>query len=314
MPHNGLNGKPEVNGTIDISRVRATGSASDMMVFDVLNVKEMDILTLFRVISEKSDLNIIVSPNVAGKVTVYLKNVEIFEALKGIIDSYNLAFLRTGNIINIMTAEEYKTKYRSTFGQEFETRILRLEDAKITDVVELLNQIKSSGGKVVADEKTSTLILTDDPAVLDEMEHIVNWVDGMVVTEIFELVYADAEDMATKITEELTPDIGSIRTDKRSNKIIISDTAEKLTEIRRIIRAFDYLDEEVLIEAKIVQVTLSDDYKLGVDWEKLMVDKHNFDLISNFDVLQTTDKRGQLSIGTLEQDDYQFLVQALESI
>ena len=310
------NGKAEVNGTIDISRVKANyGNKEDeMMIFDVLNVKEMDILDLIKIISQKSDLNIIVSPNVSGKVTVYLKNVEVFEALKSIIESYNLAFLRTGNIINIMTAEEYLAKYRSTFGQDFETRILRLEDAKISDVVELLTQVKSQGGKVVADEKTSTLILTDEPHVLDEMEHIVNWVDGMVVTEIFELVYAEAEDISAKVTEELTPEIGSIRTDKRSNKVIVSDTAEKLNEIRRMIKAFDNKDQEVLIEAKIVQVTLSDDYKLGVDWEKLMVDDNNFNIISDFDVLQSTDKRGQLSIGTVEQDDYAFLVQALESI
>ena len=313
---NGQNGKTEISGTIDISRVKANyGDAeSEMMVFDVLNVKEMDILDLIKIISQKSDLNIIVSPNVSGKVTVYLKNVEVFEALKSIIESYNLAFLRTGNIINIMTAEEYLAKYRSAFGQEFETRILRLEDAKIGDVVALLNQVKSTGGKVVADDKTSTLILTDEPHVLDEMENIVNWVDGMVVTEIFDLVYAEAEDIAAKITEELTPDIGSVRTDKRSNKVIVSDTADKLNEIRQMVRAFDNKDLEVLIEAKIVQVTLSDEFKLGVDWEKLMVEHHNFNLLSNFDVLQSTDKRGQLSIGTLEKDDYAVMVQALETI
>ncbi|MCA9402165.1 MAG: type II secretion system protein GspD [Candidatus Omnitrophica bacterium] len=313
---NGQNGKAEINGTIDISKVKASygDSESEMMVFDVLNVKEMDILDLIKIISQKSDLNIIVSPNVSGKVTVYLKNVEVFEALKSIIESYNLAFLRTGNIINIMTAEEYLAKYRSAFGQEFETRILRLEDAKIGDVVALLNQVKSMGGKVVADDKTSTLILTDEPHVLDEMENIVNWVDGMVVTEIFELVYAEAEDIAAKIAEELTPDIGSIRTDKRSNKVIVSDTADKLNEIRQMVRAFDNKDLEVLIEAKIVQVTLSDEFKLGVDWEKLMVEHHNFNLLSNFDVLQSTDKRGQLSIGTLERDDYSVMVQALETI
>lgn len=313
---NGNNTKTEVNGTIDISKVPASfgSQEGDMMVFDVLNVKEMDILDLIKIISQKSDLNIIVSPHVSGKVTVYLKNVEVFEALKSIIESYNLAFLRTGNIINIMTAEEYLAKYRSAFGQDFETRILRLEDAKISDVVDLLNQIKSAGGKVVADEKTSTLILTDEPHILDEMENIVNWVDGMVVTEIFELVYAEAEDIATKISEELTPEIGSVRTDKRLNKVIVSDTADKLNEIRQMVHAFDNKDKEVLIEAKIVQVTLSDEFKLGVDWEKLMVEHHNFNLLSDFDVLQSSDKRGQLSIGTLEQDDYSVMVQALETI
>ena len=45
----------------------------------------------------------------------------------------------------------------------------------------------------------------------------------------------------------------------------MTDTPEKLDVVESLLRAFDAPVRDVLIEAKIVQVTLSDEYALGID-------------------------------------------------
>jgi type II secretory pathway component GspD/PulD (secretin) len=96
---------------------------------------------------------------------------------------------------------------------------------------------------------------------------------------------------------------------------VIKDTAQKLAHIEEVIAAFDRREREVLIEAKIIQINLSDSFKLGVDWKKIVSDFHELTFSSNFDVLQTGEKRGTLSIGTVGTDnDYWALIQALETV
>jgi phosphoserine/homoserine phosphotransferase len=44
---------------------------------------------------------------------------------------------------------------------------------------------------------------------------------------VFELTYADIEVLSMKITEVLTPSVGELKSDIRSNKIVVSDTFDQ---------------------------------------------------------------------------------------
>ena len=122
------------------------------------------------------------------------------------------------------------------------------------------------------------------------------------------------KNIATKITDVLTPGVGTVKHDERSNKIFVSDTPRTIKEVGEIVKAFDQQHREVLIEAKILQVTLSNEHKLGIDWQGIVNDYHDLTLQSDFDILASNDKQGQLSIGTLDSDDYTLLIEALDTI
>lgn len=292
----------------------ADAKDGDPVILDVLDLKSMDVLDVLKLISQKSGLNIVAGQNVQGRVTVYLKNVEVEEALKIIVEAYGWAYAKEGEVIKVMTAQQFETKYGYKFGHEVETRIKQLLYAKAADLLTLLNQIKSSAGKLVSDDKSNTIILIDSADKLDEMELIINQIDVPITTEVFDLSYAKAEELSGKITEVMTPSVGQMRFDERSNKIVVSDTTLKLKEVRRIIEEFDQKDKEVLIESKIIQIVLSDEHKLGVDWEGIVSDYHSLDIVSDFDILGDTEKRGKLSIGTLSDDDYTATLEALDTV
>ncbi len=304
---------PLAEGSSPPGDLRLKGGG-EKQVIDVLDLKNMDILDVLKLISQKSGLNIIAGQDVRGRITVFLKDIEVLDALKIIVESYGWAYVKDGGIFKVMTAAEYESRYERKFGQNTETRIKQLLFAKASDVATTLNEVKSRAGKIIAEDKSGTVILIDDPKKIDAMEEVIKKIDVPIQTEVFDLGYAKAEDISGKISEVLTPAIGSMKFDERSNKVVISDTAQALAKIRKIIDAFDEKDKQVLIEAKIIQIALNNEHKMGVDWEGIIRGFHSLDLTSNFDVLTSTDKAGRLSIGTLASDDYTALVEALDTV
>ncbi|MDP8266524.1 MAG: secretin N-terminal domain-containing protein [Candidatus Aceula meridiana] len=300
----------EQQGTAS-SSVREVGGR---LVLDVLELKDMDIVDVLKLISKKSGLNIVAGANVRGKVTIYLKNVDVRDALRIILEANGLAFVEENDIIKVLTGNDFETRYGYQFGRQTETRIVQLKNASAADLVAALNQMKNSTGSVVADANSNTVIMTDQIDKIIMMENFAHHADIPIASEIFTLKYSKAEEVAKKIEGTLTKGISQIEWDERSNKIIVTDTSEKIKEISKLVEAFDEKQSQVLIEAKIIQVVLSDTFKFGVDWEAIVRDYHTLTLNSAFNVISDTDKSGTLSIGTIDDDDYDVLIEALETV
>ena len=310
----GIDGESPFQMRISQPHIKTRMKKADAPVIDLLELKNVDIIDVLKLISQKSGLNVIAGNGIAGKISVFLRDIEVKEALRIIVESYGWAIVEEDNVIKVMTNDEFQTRFGKKFGENMETSVIQLNYAKAPDVLAVLNQMKSQRGAVVTDEKTGTVILTDNPAKLDEMFSVVKKMDVPMKTEIFKLSYGKAEEVYNKVSELVTPDVGQVRFDERSNQIVVSDTLTKIAQIEHIINAFDKQDTEVLIEAKILQITLSDQFKLGVDWTGVLDDHHPLELQSNFDILSSSDKGGKLSVGTIGTDKYAGLVEALDSV
>lgn len=286
----------------------------DSNIIDVLELKDMEITDVLKLIAQKSGLNIVAGGNVQGKVTIYLKRIEAQDALRIILDSNDLAYIEDNGVIRVMSARDFEAKYGHRFGENIQTQTIQLKNSQAADLSSVLNQIKTPGGKVIIDEKSNTLILMETPDKLLVMEKLIKDIDVPWETEVFDLSYAKAEDLAVKISEVLTNNLGKLKFDKRSNRIVVTDTAGKIEEVRKIVKAFDQKEPEVLIEAKIVQIVLSDEHKMGVDWEAIVSDYHSLNFNSSLSVLNSAQKSGKISIGTISQDDYAVLLEALDTV
>jgi len=66
-------------------------------------------------------------------------------------------------------------------------------------------------------------------------------------------------------------DEGEVRigVDKESNTLLISASPAQRTEIQRILEEIDIAPTQILIEASIIEVTLNNDFRLGVNWSAL---------------------------------------------
>ena len=99
--------------------------------------------------------------------------------------------------------------------------------------------------------------LREDDLVLADQES--------VSTKTFVLAYATASDVVGSIEKMLTPR-GSINFDKRANVLIVRDTPSNLQVIANVVENLDAATPQVLIEAKIIETTLSNTENMGIDW------------------------------------------------
>lgn len=89
-----------------------------------------------------------------------------------------------------------------------------------------------------------------------------------LVTEVFNLNFANARDMENTVNKLVSSD-GKVGLDDRLNSIVVIDTAANLEQIRQAIKRVDIKAPQVMIEALIVNVKLTDELKMGVDWTRI---------------------------------------------
>jgi len=232
-----------------------------------LDIKGMEVTDVLKMLAARSGMNIVIGKNISGKITVFLKEVDIQEAFDKIILSNDLAYEKDGDIINIMTQQDYGLRYGERFGDNRKISVVHLKYAKSTDLLHALIQIKTPIGKVIADQSSNTLTLIDTPDKIREMESFIKSTDCILPTKIFDLSYAKADKIEPKIQGVVTKGIGSVKIDERTNKIAVTDYPEKLNEIEALVFAFDEKSAQVLIDAQIIEITPSDKFEMGIDWD-----------------------------------------------
>ena len=86
-----------------------------------------------------------------------------------------------------------------------------------------------------------------------------------LVTEYIPVNYSDAEtDIKPHILQILTKARGRISVDERTNMIILTDTQAKIDQAREIIFRLDKVTPQIMIEAKVVEVTKDFSRELGL--------------------------------------------------
>ncbi len=274
-----------------------------------LDIKGMDILDVLKVISQRTGMNIVASRNVTGRVTIFLKDVDVWDAFEIILLSNDLAYEVKADIVSVMTGREYEALNGERFKDKKELAIIKLEFAKAVEVAKALNQVKTAIGRVVVDEASNTLILMETHDRLQQMQDMVKAMDVLTQTKVFALDYAKSDKLNQKIQDMVTKGVGSVRFDERTNKVIVTDLPEKVIGIEKVISAFDEKTRQVLIDAKIIQVELNDSFKSGIDWK--MVFRH---LTVEQTLKANLTTGGELTISTIMGKDSKGVARTLTSV
>ena len=88
-----------------------------------------------------------------------------------------------------------------------------------------------------------------------------------LVTEYIPVNYSDAKaDIEPHVSQILTPDRGKISVDTRTNMLIITDTQAKITQANELIFRLDKVTPQIMIEAKVVEVTKEFSRSFGINW------------------------------------------------
>ena len=241
-------------------------SASDKISLDLKNV---DIIELLRIISLKTGKTIVPSKEVTGRITVYLSNVAFNDVLDIILVTQGLALNHAGNVYYVMSAAEYRKNFGKDYVDQREIQTVKLVYAKPALIFNALGQLKSDVGKIVVDEASGTIILIDIPEKLELLNKTIKELDRPLTTAIYDLNYIKAADAKAQLGAAITPGTGEVIIDERSGKAIISDLPQKMQKMNMLVRELDEESRQVYVETDIVELTLDDKFQRGIDWQKL---------------------------------------------
>jgi MSHA type pilus biogenesis protein MshL len=234
-----------------------------------IEVNGLEVVDVLKILAKKSGLNIVAGKNVRGTVSIFLQNVEVRKALRIILSTAGLAYDEREGIINVMTRADYEAVYGVSYDDKRQTEFIRLTHVSAQEVKTIIDSLRSTVGEIIVNDGTNALILIDTPTALASMRHAIEQIDVPQSSRVFILKYATAEDIEEKLAEVITPNFGMLKIDERTNKIVVRDTPAKINTIADMITAFDEKPRQVLMEAKIVEVTLDDEYVLGIDWDAI---------------------------------------------
>ena len=177
------------------------------------------------------------------------------------------------------------------------TEVVKLRYGVATDVVEMLKTLeKSRAGEgadandeasLVADKRTNSVIVTADEVSIERIEGLVDYLDipleqsGNV--RVMYLEYADATEVAevlTRVMQNLArlDDESSGRTraanaakstieaDEGTNSLIITADTDEMAALEAVIARLDIRRAQVLVEAIIVEIDVTEGRELGLQW------------------------------------------------
>ena len=89
-----------------------------------------------------------------------------------------------------------------------------------------------------------------------------------LVNKYIAVNYANAgTEIKPHLDKILTEGRGSLSVDKKNNQLIITDTAAKVAQASDIVKRIDKVTSQVIIEAKVVEVSNDFSRSLGIDWD-----------------------------------------------
>jgi type IV pilus assembly protein PilQ len=132
-----------------------------------LNVRHADLVDLLRMLAQIGGLNVIISSEVKGTVTVQLDHVSAKDAFEILLDTAGLAKVQKGSVIGILPQgtllrqQQQSDQARGLTPSEFRTEVVKLEYAKATELAGTLASFLSPWGTIAADRRTNSLIIRD---------------------------------------------------------------------------------------------------------------------------------------------------------
>lgn len=196
-----------------------------------LDFQDIEVRAVLQIIADFTELNLVASDTVQGRITLRLQNVPWDQALEMVLKNKGLDKRQVGNVLMVAPAAEIAERERQeiTTKKQLEelaplrTEYIRVRYANAKEMFELFRGEETGGG-------------------------------------------AGGAQGGSRATGSVLSDRGQGVVDERTNSIIITDTAERIEAFKRLVDQIDIPIRQVMIEARIVIANTDFERELGVRW------------------------------------------------
>ncbi len=151
-----------------------------------LDFKDADIQNVLRVLADVSNMNIIATDDVKGKITLHLSEVPWDQALDLVLRTNRLEATQEGNVMRISTIgrlKEEREALRAAVDAERELEPLRIAYQRVNyaradeALIDKVKGVLSDRGSVTFDDRTNTIIVRDIQRGIVDAEQLIHELD-----------------------------------------------------------------------------------------------------------------------------------------
>jgi type IV pilus assembly protein PilQ len=200
-----------------------------------LDFQDADIVPIFRLLGDISGYNMVVNPDVKGKVTLKLVNVPWDQALDIILRTFSLAKIVDGNIIrivpNTVVAKELddmtRAKKAAAEAGDLRTRIFAVNYAELGKLKDSIDKAKllSSRGSISIDERGSSIIVNDLEVNIEKIAELIKDIDQEVMQARQVMIEAKIVEVNVNYAKELGIQWGTFYKTPGDNSYTIGRTS-----------------------------------------------------------------------------------------
>lgn len=202
-----------------------------------LNFQDIEVRSVLQLIADFTELNLVASDTVSGRITLRLDNVPWDQALDLVLKTKGLDKRQIGNVLMVAPAAEIAERERQELETQkqlqelapLRTEYIRIRYANAKELFKLFEEDAGGGGGGGGGGTTGSILSERGQAIVDE----------------------------------------------RTNSIILTDTEEKIIEFRELVEKIDIPIRQVMIEARIVIANNDFRKEIGVRWGGLARDTPN---------------------------------------
>ncbi|MGE8557182.1 type IV pilus secretin PilQ family protein [Acinetobacter sp.] len=233
-----------------------------------LDFQDIEVRRVLQLLADFTGINMVTADSVQGNITLRLKDVPWDQALDIILKTKNLDKRRNGNVIWIAPVSELiKAEEEQAKAIEQSVKLAPIQ----TEYMQL------SYAKVADIEKLITQTKSSNNGNAGNSSN-------------------------NNSSESLLSSRGTISVDTRTNTLIITDTAQNIDKVRKMVDLLDIPVKQVMVEARIVRASTEFSKEMGVKWGILSqgINQNNDLLVGGSDTtlwdLKTPDDDGKYTI------------------
>jgi len=229
-----------------------------------LRVRDGEVQDVLLALAQESGENLVVDPEVTGKVTVNLNRVTLEQALDAILGQLGFNYRREGRIIRIskpvLETKIFQVNYISTTRKGEKTVVA--------------THGSGAGGEQISASETR-ISGKDD---IDFWAEVQEGLTAIIFEEEKPAAVLRARESGV-VSSMASKDGKQLVISKISGLIQVRDYPDKLQEVERFLEQLEAsIQRQVLIQARILEVTLRKEFETGVRWDNIQTELLNLDL------------------------------------
>jgi len=218
----------------------------------VLNFKDADIRALITAVANMTGKNMIVDPQVSGRVTVIssqpLATDDVYAVFLSILQVHGFSAVDDGLSVRILPDVNARQDGRVPLdpgdqaGNAPVTRIVKLTHVQASEASQLLRNLLPQSAYMAHHENSNSLIISDRMANVQRIEHILQRLDAATDhdVELIALHHADASEVVGLLNRIYAGNgRESAVADERSNSVILGGDPSRRLRLRTLIAHLD---------------------------------------------------------------------------